>query len=844
MPPLFLSVVPKRLFLGLSILLSALFLLAAGTLSAQTPPTPPSANQGDAANVQPSSPGEETDPGAPGEGDAEEDDEAEDPLALTPLTQGMDSASREIFWSDRVRELLSLNATAKSTFQQNQELSRNLKHALSVYSADFDDLLRSYRLSQRHPLGQEDILSQLRGLATQLESDLQPLDDLKTEVALRKSELNALTSLVSGQSSDTPSPQETRFFTELKRVTALIDQSSYDLENLSAPGQSLSDRLNGAIKRLGADLPVIWSEYYFTESRLFANKLSRLAASESSYSQWKSTYSDLAIFIFPSKGEDWLSCLTTFLLSIAILAFMGFLLWEASKKLPDNWQKAIKSVVQSPWFFLTLGLSLLLASRNSLGGSFLFFALPGVLILIWAVGSLSWTLRGASKAIKETFVSDKKAKDSSPLTLFYLPAALGVIFLYADVPAGALTLIWFHVMAIFIVKVWLGNRKRKIDESVFPLEKFAFNSAFYFAIVSLFVGVVGYPRIAILVFMLLYTLVNLLILGQALIELGNILCQKFFDPVNFPIKNTILGAFLLPFSCLLSLFCTLPWFKAIPGSAFVIQNFLNRGYSVGDASIDLSKLLLILVLFFLFRSLQKLAPASLGQVLSRFQKEAGFINPIKMLLTYTIWAVFFLIALGLLGVNFTSLALIAGGLSLAIGFGLQTLFNNLISGIILIFGRSVLEGDWVEVGGVSGTVTKVGIRCTTLETSNKELVFVPNSKLVSDQFTNCTRGYRTVRRKLIFLTFHETDIAKVLEILSQVTRKYVTSRFDPNPLAVLNDINEKSMEFNLYLNIENFDDVTSVLSDVRIAVEKAFRQNGVKFYQQSLDVRLDKVADI
>ncbi|MDR2354410.1 MAG: mechanosensitive ion channel [Deltaproteobacteria bacterium] len=895
---------PKLIYLS-SWIIFIIFIFWGVTLLAQATPNPASAEdtstqegtQNSNTNTDPSSPpGTNPDPSS---GDATNSEEAPsdalDPIQLNLSSEHMGREDMILFWQDRNKELDTVLDSLTSLSRDYQNLSRTFESNLERYSADLDRLLRIYQFSKGNPLEREDILRQFNGLLNNLSKDLVPLNDLATNLAQKKNELTTLNSIVKNMISDPPFPEEGEFNVKISVALQQIETTTTELNNFLFPGKDLLDRINTVSIKINEDIPQTWKTYYLTETRIISSRFPLLSDGDNDITIWVQSFSSRAIFFYPQTIEEWISGYTASFLSLVLFGIIGLFLWRFSTKLynqpsqsetitpssPDSSETSpepsseesqdanhtltqfskfgleLQHILKNQWIFLAVGTSLIVGSSNSLGGTYLFFMVPGLLILIWGLASLSWKLRSAGKINLEN--------ETSPLARFYIPAAIGVVFLYADVPASLITILWFLIMLFFLLKLrsisanadkatnTSGNNNSKLKLPF--LERFAYASAFYFAIVSLFVAIIGFPRLAILVFMLLFALVNILVLGSSLLRIGHILSNFFFQKtetistpegplnqilVNRPFLKAFFDAFILPLTCFLSLISALPWLMAVPGSNYIIQNFLDQGYSIGEASFDLSRVFVILALFFLFRSLNNLGVTSLRHLPDRIGNVNKNIIPhAQMLLNYGIWAVFLLIGLSLIGVNLTSLWVLVGGLSVGIGFGLQTLFNNLVSGIILIFGRSIRVGDWVEVGGVSGTVRMVGIRCTTVETSSKAAVYVPNSKLVSDPFVNWTSiDGRQVRRSLIFKTYHGADIEKVLTLLCKTASEIKNVMQAPAPSALLDNIDEKSLQFILYVNIVSLDDSYEALSKLRAAITKVFDENDIKLYRESLEIKV------
>jgi small-conductance mechanosensitive channel len=334
-----------------------------------------------------------------------------------------------------------------------------------------------------------------------------------------------------------------------------------------------------------------------------------------------------------------------------------------------------------------------------------------------------------------------------------------------------------------------------------------------------------------------------MILATALVTLGLSVSDAYFPETAHPIKRAISKSLAIPLAVVLSLVCAIPWLWAVPGLEFLLVNFLHQGYTVGDASFQLSRLFLIIFLFFLFRSFVAFGKTSLEQMPKTFAGlEKGVIPPLKVLFSYLVWVVYLLIALGLLGVNFTSLAVVAGGLSVGVGLGLQAIFGNLVSGLILMFGRTLMVGDLIEVGGVLGTVRSVNIRSTELETAEKAVVYVPNSNIMSGQFVNWTRNHRQVRRKLTVLTCYGIDVALALSTMKEAALAHANVVAGDPPLALFSDFGDNSLIFTLSVTIVDVDFGLSTLSAIRQEIERRFQALGITLYNPCLEVTMANPA--
>ena len=202
-----------------------------------------------------------------------------------------------------------------------------------------------------------------------------------------------------------------------------------------------------------------------------------------------------------------------------------------------------------------------------------------------------------------------------------------------------------------------------------------------------------------------------------------------------------------------------------------------------------------------------------------------------------------LVGLKLTGISFAGLAIVAGALSVGIGFGLQNIVNNFVSGLILLFERPIKSGDFVTVGAVEGTVKTISIRSTEIETLDRQNVIVPNSELVSQQVTNWVLHDPVGRLTLDIGVAYGSDVEKVREVLLEVATSsdyVVTDGISaPKPKVLFMTFGDSSLNFELRVWIKQIRRRFDATSDLHFGIDKAFREHDITipFPQRDLHVK-------
>ncbi len=198
-----------------------------------------------------------------------------------------------------------------------------------------------------------------------------------------------------------------------------------------------------------------------------------------------------------------------------------------------------------------------------------------------------------------------------------------------------------------------------------------------------------------------------------------------------------------------------------------------------------------------------------------------------------------MIAVSYAGFDLTNIAIVAGALSVGIGFGLQSIVNNFVSGLILLVERPIKVGDWVIAGDVEGYIRRISVRSTEIETFDRAIVIVPNSELISGRVTNWTHRNTLGRVTINVGVSYKCDPAQVSDVLMSVGIAHPMTLTWPKPHVALEDFGSSSLDFSLRTYIADVNDVLTVKTELRVAVLKAFRESGIEipFPQQDVHLR-------
>src|SRR6202453_4676384 len=214
-------------------------------------------------------------------------------------------------------------------------------------------------------------------------------------------------------------------------------------------------------------------------------------------------------------------------------------------------------------------------------------------------------------------------------------------------------------------------------------------------------------------------------------------------------------------------------------------------------------------------------------VYRHFRLDRGLPYAISTMIHYSILLVGFVVALGALGIDLTKITILAGAFSVGVGFGLQNVINNFVSGLILLFERPIKIGDVIEVSGNVGEVRRIGIRASVIRTSDGSEVIVPNGSLISSQVTNWTFSDQQRAVEVSVNVIGGVDTQRVVELLKSVATAHPDVAKQPLPQVYIVTFTAGAVTFQLRVWTERSREWAQVRSDLAVAVNEALAREKI-----------------
>ncbi len=426
-------------------------------------------------------------------------------------------------------------------------------------------------------------------------------------------------------------------------------------------------------------------------------------------------------------------------------------------------------------------------------------------------------------------IEQKLPDPIEPLFWLYI---FGVTVQTLELPSILLIFIWSAVLIITIIMI---SKKIRVSYPLF--EKVIICLSAIFCFLSLIAAVSGYIFLSILAVLFWF----MIILG---LKFGININFAFKEHIrniksdNYKLTKILILGFGIPFVWCVIIFAIFLWFGDQIIDARLILESLNTEITILGISINIIYIFCCIYLFFVFKTIINIVKNSLNKLTKHSKIDSSVAPSITILVSYAIWTIYAMILLKILGVSFTSLAVLAGGLGIGLGIGLKEIINNFASGLIILAGQTIKHNDVIQLDNLMGKVIKITIRSTVIQTYENAILSIPNSQIISNKVINWTHNNKLIRKDISINVAYNSDVNKVNKLLIQVALETEHVLKKPEPIIIFNEFGESTLNFVLRIWIDDIDFIVKTPSLIRIKINELFKENKIVFAYPQLDLHI------
>ncbi|UZP66982.1 mechanosensitive ion channel [Desulfovibrio mangrovi] len=722
------------------------------------------------------------------------------------------------------RELTMLTNAEEGIAESVDQSLDDAKSAYGTIRKQYEEALLAQGLSLASPIEERSLSRQLQALERRLSKTLESLQDISDQASVRLDRLGTINTrsdfVARTDLSDDMQAFVTTYLRQIMQLRARLDAQQNKAETQLKQVKVLLDKIRTKRKQKEEGLATHWKEYFFRNTDpLVSVELWRQPGSVPLWLSVRMVAFTQELSLLESKA---FSAALLALFVFTVVASGGIPLMRAALR-GEPVSNHVAAKLHRSGLTGTIGFALVMADMRVFGG-----AAPSFSVFSWFL--FGYGVLMGSNAIRRVVLPNFSNIPKTPLSWLFL---LGGLMLVSEMPNRLAVPLWATASLVFLAFMLRRHMKNSSRGTA------ALSIWFWMAVLFALLAMAGYARFSAFICMLWFVSYVAYGVSTGLMATLNRSLSSLPDE----------GGYVMLKGAILGLASPLVWTGSASLGLYWLYQFLGEGIlrTVGDLTISwegfslkFASVLLLAILFYVTRACSHLARGALDRMAERWPKgQRGSVLSLKTMANYGLWFVYGLVGLHILGVSLTSLTVVAGGLSVGIGFGMQTIFNNFFSGLILLFGRSIQQGDIIQVGDLWCTVRTINIRATVVETFDNASLIIPNSDLVTTQVTNWTKNNATIRRDLLVGVAYGSDTELVRKTLTAVAEAHPHVLRRPQPAVLFNDFGASSLDFILRVWINDIDNALTSISELRFAIDKAFREEGIEiaFPQMDLHIR-------
>lgn len=738
-----------------------------------------------------------------------------------------ESAVLSSFFQSKVQEVEALQKDVEGLQEQLAGRQEAFAATLDTARGRLQMLEVMARMVKTNPYDMRVALAEAKYLQLTLTKDMQPLEALSKELGFRTVTVQAMEEDLQRKWSTGLDKDVRQDVQAIRKSVAVVGQKlkavQAQIDKINAQANEILAATVGWITTFETQLPLIWRAEFLdgAEFRMLPQPGADVGRE---LADWFSNLKSFFLSQYSLAGDagDWAG---TFFLFWLPFVFIGFISYRFLSGVFENAHAGGRLTSAVAILCLSLALSLLAAFfSGKVKQTSLLLVFTHVLMLL-GVQALAWVFRNVRGVLQRDAIQPL-------LPLVFLSLSVAVLDLLR-LPQWLERLSWVGLLVLS--SLFFGMIRPE-----FRYERFVRRAHPYVLAVLVAVAVLGWGNLAVLASTLWGVLALAVQLAIGATSVVRVVVEKLDKRGWRALVSDLAMTFLTLLVWLAVIIGIMAWVNVNLGTNVLVEKLSSLELNWGDFSFNFMRLGVVLLLFQVVRSLAMAWKTILDSESLRGKNiDHGAAASLQRIGIYCLWMLYGLVSLNLLGISLNNFAVIAGGLSVGIGFGMQTIISNFISGLILLFDRAIQPGDIIEVNGVWAKVMSVNIRNTEVQTFENAKIFLPNSTLIANQVTNWThRNDVRIRRDVMVGVAYGSDVQLVKKLMLEAAQEHPAVMSTPEPWVIFNNFGASSLDFIVRFWVRHVDLGLSTCSEIRETIDARFREHGVEIPFPQMDVHV------
>jgi potassium-dependent mechanosensitive channel len=317
------------------------------------------------------------------------------------------------------------------------------------------------------------------------------------------------------------------------------------------------------------------------------------------------------------------------------------------------------------------------------------------------------------------------------------------------------------------------------------------------------------------------------ILVDAVYTQSEVFHNRFFAFLNFVDLKNKLRSVLWVVAIFIWVFSILKNLTVYDRFSGIMMYFINKPRTIGSISFSFASGLLFILIIWISSVLSQFVNFFFDESHNPGPQKKTKLGSIALIVRISIWTAGFFIAVAAAGIPINKISILIGALGVGIGFGLQNLVNNLVSGIIIAFERPIEIGDTIEISGKTGTVQEIGVRSSQISNGEGANIIVPNGDLLSQQLINWTMHNRNKRIKVVLSVPYKSDFRKARDLVLEELNKNQKIMRDPKPAVTVDTFANNAVNYEIKFWVPDMSEVGSIRNDLMLNIIDSFSKNNI-----------------